>query len=91
MKWKKYNKTSGLHVCPQMDMYLTSCGFTKASAYYLTHPCEMHDKYLLHDLREVVHAIGEFIKNNKKILKYMRLRFLRYIIKFKTTYRECTS
>ncbi|RGO14201.1 single-stranded-DNA-specific exonuclease RecJ [Coprobacillus cateniformis] len=68
MKWKKYNKISGLHVCPQMDMYLTSCGFTKASAYYLTHPCEMHDKYLLHDLREVVHAIGEFIKNNKKIV-----------------------
>lgn len=66
MKWKKINTTSGLHKCQQMDIYLTSCGYTQDSVKYLSNPCQIHDKYLLNDLKEAVDKIQEFIRIDRK-------------------------
>lgn len=68
MKWNKYDKKSNLHTCPEMDMYLTSLGFSEKSVKHLKNPCQIHDKYLLKNVKEASEFLKEAIMNNKKII-----------------------
>lgn len=67
MEWNKITKQSGCHECPQMDIHLTSLGFTQESVKYLTNPCNIHSWKLLENSEELSQRILKDIQDGKKM------------------------
>lgn len=62
------NKISGIYPdSMEMDMYLTSLGFTQDTVKYLQNPCSRHNPHLMYDVDKAVDILYKGIKQGDSI------------------------
>ena len=66
--YKNIYKQSGIYPdCKEMDIYLTSLGFTEDTLKHIQNPCNMHDSYLMNDISKASDILWDAIQRNLNI------------------------
>lgn len=66
--YKSIYKQSGVYPeCKEMDIYLTSLGFTEDTLKYIQNPCPMHSPYLMNDISKASDILWDAIQKNLKV------------------------
>lgn len=66
--YKNIYKQSGIYPdCKEMDIHLTSLGFTEDTLKHIQNPCNMHDSYLMNDISKASDILWDAIQRNLNI------------------------